>query len=84
VVLTGDLATEIDANLHHRFMAAWFAHLTSYATGIQGGGFVCFRVWRERGYPWKIALAPRSGQAMIRTVLLAALVAAVWWIRFGR
>ncbi|MBE7212099.1 MAG: hypothetical protein INR65_13845 [Gluconacetobacter diazotrophicus] len=65
-----------------RFMAVWFAHLTSYLVGIGGGTFVCFRLWKTRGRPRALALLPRGRAAWTRAAAILMVGAAVWWWRF--
>jgi len=39
----------IPASAHRRFVADWWAHSASYATGFLGGLVICILVYRRRG-----------------------------------
>ncbi len=57
-----------------RFMAVWFAHGASYLFGLVGGAVLIFRIWNRRQKPRLFALYPRSRMAIIRAVLVFAML----------
>jgi hypothetical protein len=67
-----------------RFMAVWFAHCASYLIGLAGGAFLILRIWNQRGRPRVLALLPRTKPAIIRALILAALVTIILYLRFAR
>ena len=78
------LAYRIPPASHDRFMAVWFAHGASYLAGLTGGAILILRIWRERGKPRVLALIPRTPLAIARSLVLAAVVAVVFYLRFAR
>lgn len=48
ITLPSWLSNSIDPSQHARFMAAAFAHSTSYLVGIVGSIFLAWRTWRAR------------------------------------
>jgi hypothetical protein len=84
VCIPAEFSDVVRPSHHHRFMAVWFAHGASYLVGMAGGALVIFRVWRERGKPRVLSLYPRSKAAILRALLLAAMVALILWFRFIR
>lgn len=83
ITIPDALAGDIPEARHHRFMAAWFAHGASYLVGLSGGGGLCFRIWKERGRPRVLSVFPRTRGAALRAMAVAALAAAILWMRFG-
>jgi hypothetical protein len=47
--LTPAVRAGIPAAMEHRFIADWWAHIASYASGIGGGLICCLLVYRKRG-----------------------------------
>ena len=66
---------------HERFMAAWFAHNTSYLVGFAGGGFWIFSLWRERGMPRVLSPLPRTPLAIARALILVVLIVLILYWR---
>ena len=81
--LPADLASAIPVYQHDRFMSVWFAHGASYLVGLSGGVLLCLRIWLARGRPSVISFFPPTPASTIRAGLLAAVVAYIFWIRFG-
>jgi hypothetical protein len=46
-----DLAGELPLEMRRRFLADWWAHSASYASGFLGGLTLCAIVWLRRGEP---------------------------------
>jgi hypothetical protein len=67
-----------------RFMAVWFAHCASYLIGLAGATILILRIWRQRGKPRVLALLPRTKPAIIRALILAAVVTLILYLRFAR
>ena len=67
-----------------RFMAVWFTHCASYLAGLSGATFLILRIWTQRGKPRVLALIPRTKPAIIRALILAALVTIILYLRFAR
>ncbi len=84
IALPDTFAELIPRSRHDRFMAVWFAHCASYIAGLAGGAFLVIRIWRQRGKPCVLAIVPRTGPAIIRALILAALVAFILYIRIAR
>ena len=82
ICLPAGFAELIPSSQHHRFMAVWFAHCTSYLVGLGGGAFVIFRIWLERGKPRVLTFLPRTKGAIVRELILVAIGAWVVWFRF--
>lgn len=78
------LAGAIPAGEHNRFMGVWFAHCSSYLTGLAGAGLVSYRIWAARGRPAVISLLPETGAAWLRALGLMAAVVCIIWFRFVR
>ncbi len=76
------LADAIPDFRHDRFMAVWFAHMASYLAGFAGSAGLIFQVWQARGKPLVLAVYPRHPLEILRTVLIAAVVALIVWWRF--
>lgn len=72
----------IPLDRHDIFMAVWFAHSASYLVGFLGGAWLTLRIWKKRGKPHMISLLPRTPWAIVRFLLLVALVIGVIYIRF--
>jgi hypothetical protein len=83
ISLPASLSEAIPAAQHDRFMAVWFAHAASYLVGLGGSSLVIFRIWQKRGKPHVLTVLPRTKGEFIRVVILAAIVTAVVWMRFG-
>ena len=77
------LAAAIPVEKHNRFMAVWFAHGTSYLTGLAGAGILCFWVWTARGRPSVLSVFPRTRAAWLRAAVLAGTVGCILWFRFS-
>jgi hypothetical protein len=84
VLLPTSLSEELPSGQHDRFMAVWLAHAASYVVGLGGSSIVIFRLWQKRGRPHVMKFMPRTKGEIIRVMILAAIVAAVVWLRFGR
>lgn len=67
-----------------RFMAVWFAHGASYLTGLTGGTFLILHIWNQRGRPRVLALFPDTRPAIIRALILVAIVVLILFVRFVR
>ncbi len=77
IALPSPLAPWIPADRRDRFMAAWFAHNTSYLVGFGGAGTWIFRLWRERGSPRVLSPLPRTRWAMARALTLVAIIVGI-------
>jgi hypothetical protein len=84
ISLPAAFAEVISPTRRDRFMAVWFAHCASYIAGAAGGGLLIFRIWRRRGKPRVLSLVPRTPAAIIRAVILAAIVAYIAYTRCVR
>ena len=49
VWLLEPLASWVPKEKHALFLADWWAHTASYASGFLGGIVLCLWVWRKRG-----------------------------------
>ena len=49
-----DVFVLLPKEMHRRFVADWWAHGASYATGFIGGVTLCVVVWLKRGEPWRL------------------------------
>lgn len=67
---------------HHRFAAAWFAHMASYGVGLIGAGFLIHGIWHQRGRPVVLPILPKTRAARLRAALLIAFAAYILWLRF--
>ena len=77
------LAELIPADRRDAFMAVWFAHAANYLVGLAGGAFLSLRIWRQRGKPRVLALLPQTRPAVIRALILAALILLIMYVRFA-
>jgi hypothetical protein len=84
VSLPTNFAEVLSAEEQRRFMGVWFAHAASYITGLAGGAALILRIWKERGRPAGLAWLPSNRWAVVRAVLIAALAAVLYWLRFRR
>jgi hypothetical protein len=84
VAIPAEFSDAVRPSDHYRFMAVWFAHGASYLGGMAGGAVVIFRIWRERGKPRVLTLYPRTKAAILRALVLAAIVVLIVWFRFVR
>jgi hypothetical protein len=84
VPLPNSFAALIAPARRDRFMAVWFAHCASYLAGLAGATFLILRIWNQRGKPRVLALFPRTKPAIIRALILAALVTVILYLRFAR
>jgi hypothetical protein len=48
VFLVGDLAQDVPADRHVRFLASFWAHSTSYLVGFGGGVVLIIKTWKSR------------------------------------
>jgi hypothetical protein len=48
IYLVGKLSDQIDSNLHHLFLAAGWAHASSYIIGFLGGLVLSILLWKRR------------------------------------
>ncbi|MFK7970823.1 MAG: hypothetical protein AB8F95_10670 [Bacteroidia bacterium] len=48
IYLVGKYANRIDADRHHLFLTAGWAHNASYIAGLIGGAFVSYHTWKKR------------------------------------
>jgi hypothetical protein len=69
---------------HDLFMAVWFAHGASYLSGLAGGAYLIVSIWNRRGRPRVIALVPRSRGELIRALMICAVGAVIFYLRFIR
>ena len=83
IALPASFRELVPVSQHDRFMAVWFAHATSYLVGLAGSLLVLLRIWLRRGKPRVLAAVPRTKGGIIRALILAAIAAAVVWLRFG-
>ncbi len=84
VSVPASMAHLIPAGQHHRFMAVWFAHGASYVVGVVGGAIIILRLWLERGRPRVLTIFPNTRGAIIRSLILAAVTAAIVWFTMCR
>jgi hypothetical protein len=67
-----------------RFMAVWFAHGASYLFGLAGASVLIVRIWNRRQRPRLLTIFPQSRTAIIRAVLVVAILIAILWLRWTR
>jgi hypothetical protein len=83
IALPASFKELVPVGQHDRFMAVWFAHAASYLVGLGGSSFVIFRIWLRRGRPHVLTAIPRTKGGILRTLILAAIVVAVVWLRLS-
>ena len=61
------------------YIAAGWAHNTSYATGVVGAIVLWLWIWRERKQLSQTTVAPSSGKRFTRGVVIGGIICSVLW-----